>query len=80
MLRNTLILFCAALFVQACGTTAVNKTYISNAPADAKSFAVATRAVKACADLTNTETVRRNFQRAGFGVSIEEVTVKRGAL
>ncbi|MEX0369966.1 MAG: hypothetical protein AB3N09_04990 [Tateyamaria sp.] len=51
---------------------------MSTVPADAQSFAIAERAVRACTDVTNAEKVRRNFQRAGFEVAVQMVQARTG--
>lgn len=78
MPRRKLILFATILATAGCEIPPVDETYISKTPASSKSFAVAERAVKACSDLADREKVQRNFQRAGFGVSVQHVIAKTG--
>lgn len=78
MRRNKPILFLFFFALAGCGIPPVDKTFISNTPANAKSFAIAKRAVEACSDLTNKEKVRRSFQSAGFGISVQQVVAKTG--
>ena len=71
--------FVLAMFVVAgCEISPVDTRLVSTVPADAQSFAIAERAVRACTDVTNAEKVRRNFQRAGFEVTVQMVQAKTG--
>jgi len=58
-----------------CGIPPVDTTLVSKAPADARSFAVAKQAVRACRSLTNR---KKNFRRAGFGYSTQPVALRNG--
>lgn len=58
-----------------CEIPPVDTTLISKTPADAKSFAVAKQAVRACKSLTNRE---KNFRRAGFGYSTQPFKLRNG--
>lgn len=61
-----------------CGIPPVDTTFISSVPADARSFAVAQKAVRACTDLHNREKVLNSFRQAGFGVSRQQVDIRGG--
>ncbi|WP_299680286.1 hypothetical protein [uncultured Roseobacter sp.] len=74
--RSPLVFF--VLFVAGCGIPPVDTEFISSVPADTQSFAVAERAVRACTDVIDREKVRRNLERAGFGVTIQQVKAKNG--
>ncbi|WP_220750662.1 hypothetical protein [Jannaschia sp. AI_61] len=58
-----------------CRIPPVDTTFISTTPADAKSFAVAKQAVRACRSFTNRE---RSFRQAGFGYSTQPVVLRNG--
>lgn len=62
-----------------CGIPPVNDKLISDTPADAKSFALAKKAVRACSDLSSSRAVKSNFENAGFAVSTMQVELKNGA-
>lgn len=57
-----------------CGIPPVNKALISDVPADAQSFAVAQKAVRACYGANSLS----KFRRAGFGVSSQQVEIRGG--
>lgn len=75
MLVSKLPLILCLLGLVGCGIPPVDTTLISKTPADAKSFAVAKQAVRACKSLTNRE---RSFRQAGFGYSVQPVTLRNG--
>lgn len=64
------------LGLSGCGIPSVDPTYISDVPADAQSFAVAQKAVRACYG----ENAISKLRRAGFGVSSQEVKLKNGRM
>ncbi|MEL6468045.1 MAG: hypothetical protein AAFQ58_24040 [Pseudomonadota bacterium] len=78
MRRMTSYLFAALLVVAGCGIPPLDTRLVSNVPADAQSFAVAERAVRACTGLMDNEKVRRDFERAGFDVSVRMVQARNG--
>ncbi|CUH52944.1 THUMP domain-containing protein [Shimia marina] len=61
----------------ACSIPPVDPTYISDTPADAASFALAQRAVRACSDLHSPDAVQRKLTQAGFQV-VAKGTASRG--
>ena len=72
---SKLPLVCCFFGLFGCGIPPVDTTLVSRTPADAKSFAVAKQAVRACKSLTNRE---KNFWRAGFGYSTQPVALRNG--
>lgn len=78
MRRSKAVLALTLLAVAGCGIPPVESTYISKTPANQASFAIAKKAAKACSDVAHIEEVRRNFQRAGFGVSVQRVVGRTG--
>ena len=58
-----------------CGIPPVDTTLVSKTPADAKSFAVAKQAVRACKSWPNRE---KNFRQAGFGYTTQTVALRNG--
>lgn len=64
----------------ACGIPPVDPTYISDTPADAGSFALAQRAVRACSDMYSPGAVERKLQQAGFEVRVTGEGLRNGRL
>lgn len=60
--------------ISGCTIAPVDPTYISRVPADAQSFAVAQKAVRACYG----ENALDKFRLAGFGVSVQQVKKSNG--
>lgn len=72
---------CAAaslLVLAACEIPAVDPTYISEVPADARSFARAQKAVRACVIDKDRETALKRFRQAGFDVSERPFKLRSG--
>jgi hypothetical protein len=61
-----------------CSIPPVDTTYISSTPADARSFAVAQRAVRACTNMLDRERVLNQFRRSGFKVQRQQIELRRG--
>ncbi|WP_412565293.1 hypothetical protein [Thalassobius sp. MITS945101] len=67
------------LVLAACEIPAVDPTYISEVPADTRSFARAQKAVRACVIDKDRETVLKRFRQAGFDVSERPFKLRTGA-
>lgn len=74
---GSMISLCVFALV-ACGVPAMDTRLISHSPADAQSYAVAQRAVRACTQVTLPKTVLASFEREGFSVYRSQGTGGRG--
>ena len=61
-----------------CSIPPVDTTYISSTPADAGSFALAQRAVRACTNVLDRANVLTRFRQSGFKVQQQQITLRRG--
>lgn len=74
--RNT-VLFTCLMVLAACGIPPMDPTFVSKTPANARSFAVAQDAARACIGRDRAASERK-FRRAGFGFATQKVKVRGG--
>jgi hypothetical protein len=78
MLRLAVISGMCAAFLIGCGVPALDTTLVSQTPADARIFAIAQRAVRACSRMPDRDNVLRAFRASGFGVTEQSIEGVQG--
>lgn len=74
-----LLAFTGLLFLASCSIPPVDPTYISTVPADARSFARAQKAVRACIVDQDRKMALKRFRQAGFDVKEQPLKLRTGA-
>lgn len=74
MFRTKLFSLCTGVALAGCTIAPVDPTWISEVPANARSFAIAQQAVRACYG----ENALDKFRRAGFGVATKTIKLRNG--